>query len=78
VLFHFHDENEPAATTGVEGNVTDILLPSVGDVVRHRDSDGKFVLGRVTERVYMYDLPDGDNVQGSVIVTLTLRKLHLQ
>jgi hypothetical protein len=77
VLFHFHDQEEPSVSTGVEGNVTDLLLPSVGDIVRHRDTAGNMVLGRVSERTFRYDVCDGFDVNGSVVVTLTLNKLQV-
>ena len=37
ISFRFNHEDELTAETGVEGDVTDILLPAVGDVVDHRD-----------------------------------------
>ncbi len=78
VLFHFSDEQAASAATGVEGEVTDMILPCVGDLVRHADSGGTPVLGRVTERVYVYDLPNGINVDGSVTVTIMLQKMSVQ
>ncbi|HVG27767.1 MAG TPA: hypothetical protein VM865_09190 [Acidobacteriaceae bacterium] len=75
VVFHFSDEDEPRATTGVEGAVTDFILPAIGDLVRHRDMHGHAVLGRVTERIYVYDLPDGVGVDGAVTVTLLLERV---
>jgi hypothetical protein len=75
VLFHLNGEPGPSAVTGVQGEVTDILLPSVGDVVSHRDGEGAPFTGRVTERVFNYDLSDGHGVIGAVSVTLFLDRL---
>ena len=72
VLFHFNHESEPIAVTGVEGDVTDILLPSVGDLVRHRDSKNNAFTGRVTERIFEYTIRRGMAVEGAVAVTLCL------
>ena len=40
VLFKFNHEEAPVAVTGVEGDFTDLILPFVGDVIRHRDTKG--------------------------------------
>ena len=74
VEFHFNDESEASAVTGVDGNVTDLLLPAVGDVVSHRSADGKLWLGRVTQRMFTYAMPEGPAVDGEVTVTLSLHR----
>ncbi len=75
VLFQFQDEPTPAASTGVEGAVTDFILPCKGDLVRHRDFSGTPVLGRVQERIYLYDIASGVDVEGTVSVTVVLDKV---
>lgn len=77
LLFQFNHENSPAAATGIEGEVTDILLPAVGDFVRHSDSGHPFQ-GLVTERQFTYDMPTGDDIEGTVSVTLCLDRTTLQ
>ena len=72
VYFQFITESEPSAWTGIEGGATDLLLPSKGDLVTHRDVNGKLFSGIVAERNFSYDIPDGENVNGSVTVTLFL------
>ena len=79
ITLYFQVNNEPdaCAVTGAEGDVTDLILPNVGDVVSHRDVTGKPCLGRVTSRLFTYDLPDGDQVDGAVTVMLSLDRLPL-
>lgn len=77
VLFQFNHESEPSAATGIEGDVTDIILPAVGDVVEHSDSGHPFT-GKVTERKFKYAMPTGEDVGGSVIVTLCLDRTTVQ
>jgi hypothetical protein len=77
VLFQFNHESVPAAVTGIEGDVADILLPAVGDLVRHTDSGSPFQ-GRVTARMFEYDLPVGEDLDGKVSVTLCLDRPVLQ
>lgn len=72
VLFHFNHELSPVAVTGVEGDVTDILLPCVGDIVKHRDSEGRPFEGKVTERIFQYDVKQGMAVSGAVAITICL------
>ena len=72
VLFQFNHEDKPAAVTGIEGDVTDILLPIVGDLVRHNDSAGVPFEGKVTDRIFSYELPAGNAVDGAISVTLCL------
>lgn len=74
ILFHFNNEPAPVAVTGIEGDVTSILLPSVGDLVRHSDVEGRPFEGKVTERQFVYDIPHGMAVDGVVAVTLCLDK----
>lgn len=59
LAFRFNHEESPVAVTGVEGEVVDLLLPSVGDLVFHRDVNGRPFTGKVTERLFEYDLRDG-------------------
>jgi hypothetical protein len=77
VHFQFNDEPEPAASTGVEGTITDFILPSNGDLVRHRNVRGALVLGMVMQRIYVYDLTDGLDVDGTVTVTIMLEKVQV-
>ena len=77
VHFQFNDEAEPAASTGVEGAITDFILPSNGDLVRHRDVQGALVLGTVMQRIYVYDLANGLDVDGMVTVTIMLQKVRV-
>lgn len=71
VLFQFNHEKVPAAVTGIEGEIADILLPCVGDTVQHSDSGHPFE-GQVTKRLFQYDLPVGEEIEGTVTVTLCL------
>ena len=75
--FYFKDDTEAVATTGVAGDVTDFILPSVGDLVWHHDSTGIPIMGKVTERVYIYRLAEGVDVDGSVQVTLMLDRVPI-
>lgn len=77
VEFLFNHEAKPSAVSGVEGEVTDFILPSVGDLVRHSDSGAPFI-GKVTERIFSYNLPEGSNIDGSVRVTLSLDRIVVQ
>ena len=78
VLFKFNHENAPAAVTGVDGDIIDVLLPSVGDVVRHRDTQGSSFQGKVTNRICEYDLQQGLAVDGTIAVTLCLDRIAVQ
>ncbi len=77
VLFHFNHEPGPLAVTGVEGDVTDLLLPAVGDIVRHRDADGNPFKGRVTDRIFDYDVKQGVNTNGAITITLCLDRTRV-
>lgn len=77
VLFQFNHEGEPAAATGIQGDVTDIILPAVGDIVEHGDSGHSFT-GKVTERRFRHDMSTGEDVDGSVMVTLCLDHTTVQ
>ncbi len=72
VLFKFNHEIGPVAVTGVEGDVTDMLLPCVGDLVKHRDSEDKPFEGKVTDRIFEYDINQGMAVSGAVVITLCM------
>jgi hypothetical protein len=74
VRFLFNHEEVPFAVTGVEGEVSDVLLPSVGDLVQHSSDRAQFE-GRVTGRSFRYALPDGHDVDGDVTVTLSLDRV---
>jgi hypothetical protein len=74
--FQFSDEPEAAATTGVAGQVSDFILPCVGDFVSHQDIKGEKFLGKVLERHYRYTMSDGSDVDGSVAVTLILERIR--
>lgn len=75
VHFQLYDQNTPAAVTGVSGPITDFLLPSVGDMVRHCDDHGAVFTGRITDRLYSYDITGGVNVNGAVTVTLSMDRI---
>ena len=74
ITLHFvlNGRDTPSAVTGVEGPVTDLIVPSPGDFVEHRDMDGHAILGRVARRSYRYGLADGDAVDGEVSVFIWL------
>lgn len=73
LLFQFNGEREPSAVTGVEGEVTDLLLPSVGDVIEHRDAAGLAFRGRITDRIFKYEMPNAEFVLGGAIsITLCM------
>lgn len=78
VQFQMNDEPNACAVTGVEGDVTDFILPCVGDRVSHRDVAGKPCIGRVTERMFDYAVPNGIEVDGSVTVVLSLDRSRSQ
>ena len=78
VLFRFNNEPGPIAVTGVEGDVTDMILPCVGDIVEHSDSFGEPFRGKVTDRVYRYELAAGRAINGAVSVTLCLDRTTVQ
>lgn len=78
VQFQFNHEPAPLAFTGVEGDVVDMLLPSVGDLVRHFDTAGAPFEGKVTDRTFSYDLPGGVAIQGTISVTLWLDRNTVQ
>ena len=77
VHFQMNHETEACAITGVEGDVTDFILPNVGDMVSHRDLDGKPCLGRVTERMFTYTVPNGVEIDGTVTVMLSMDRSQL-
>ncbi len=60
------------------GPVTDLLMPSVGDTVRHCDNHGAIFMGKITDRLFSYDITDGVNVDGDVTVTLSMDRVFLQ
>lgn len=78
IFFQFNNEALPIATTGVAGEVCDLLLPSVGDLVQHSDAGGKPFQGKVTDRIFTYNLPAGDAIDGMVSVTLRLDPTTIQ
>lgn len=78
VHFLFNDQDKPAATTGVCGAVSDFIVPGVGDMVRHCDDGGAVFLGRVSDRLYSYDITDGVNVDGDVTITLSMSRVPIQ
>jgi hypothetical protein len=78
ILFHFLDELEPAAVTEVEGAVTDVLLPLLGDTVCHRNAEGMRFRAHVIGRHFDYSLADGEGIDGSITVTLSLDRMISQ
>ena len=75
VLFHFSDESEPAAITEVEGDVTDVLVPLMGDTVCHRNAQGTRFRAHVIGRHFDYSLANGTLTDGRITVTLSLDRL---
>lgn len=75
ILFQITTERHPSAITEVEGAVTDVILPEVGDTVTHRDFAGQTFRGQVLGRHFDYQLSDGEDVSGSVTVVLSLKRL---
>ena len=73
ITFRFNDDPSLSAVTGVEGDIADVLLPSIGDVVEHVTAAGVPFSGRVSDRVFRYDLPNSSVVSGgSILITLHL------
>lgn len=75
LCFRMEDDREPTTITGVEGAVTDLIVPCVGDFVQHCDKAGRPFVARVIGRFYSYSIPSGEDVDGSVTVTLDLEKM---
>ncbi len=75
VQFQFNDEDAPSAVSGVAGQVSDFILPMVGDTVRHQDFGGKTFVGKVTSRLFNYELPPGIGVDGVVTVLIYLDRI---
>ncbi len=75
LLFHFYDEAEPAAVTEVEGAVTDVLVPLLGDTVSHRGFDGLRFRAQVVGRHFDYSLADGAGIDGTITVTLSMQRM---
>ncbi len=79
ILLHFFDSSQPSAVTAVDGDITDVMLPLLGDTICHRDAEGHRFRGAVIGRHFDYSLasdPEGGQVDGTITVTLTLS--HLQ
>ncbi len=73
ISFRFTGDPSPSAVTGVEGDIADVLLPCVGDLVEHVTPEGIPFSGRVAERVFRYEMPNSSFVSdGSISVTLLL------
>ncbi len=75
VVFQFHTEREAAAVTEIEGDVSDVVLPQVGDTVTHRDLEGHSFRAQILGRHFHYELNDGENVQGSITIVLSMKRL---
>ena len=75
ILFHFSDESQPAAITEVEGDVTDVLVPLMGDTVCHRNVEGERFRGQVIGRHFDYSLANGALTDGRITVTLSLDRV---
>ncbi len=75
ILFHFHDQGSPSAVTEIEGPVTDIVLPTVGDTITHTDFEGARFRAQVLGRHFDYSLSDGEDVDGAITVVLTIKHL---
>ena len=70
--FVLNGRSAPSAVTGVEGEVTDLILPNPGDFVEHRDFSGAPIMARVTQRSFRYHLSDGEDAMGEVAVVIWL------
>lgn len=80
IMFHFFDEQQPAAITVAEGPITDMLVPLLGDTICHRNAEGARFRGAVVGRHFDYSLADdyeGGEIDGTITVTLTLNRLQL-
>ncbi len=80
ILFHFFDELEPAAVTEVEGSITDVLMPLLGDTICHRNFEGMRFRAHVIGRHFDYSLAegmglDGAGTDGTITVTLSLDRM---
>jgi hypothetical protein len=80
ILFHFFNQSEPSAITVVEGAITDVLVPLLGDTVCHRDAQGARFRGAVVGRHFDYSLAndaEGGEIDGTITVTLSLTPLQM-
>jgi hypothetical protein len=80
ILFHFLNEAQPAAITVAEGPITDMLIPLLGDTVCHRDAKDDEFRGAVVGRHFDYRLAnglDGEEIDGTITVTLSLARLAI-
>ena len=75
VVFQFEGDANPSAVTEVEGQITDMLLPTPGDTVSHINLEGKRFEGEVLRRHFDFSLEDGLDISGVVTVTLTLKRM---
>ena len=75
ILFQFYNEGRPAAVTEVEGMVTDVLLPEVGDTLNHTDIEGNPFRAQVLGRHFDYALGQGKDVDGSLTVVLSMKRI---
>ena len=74
--FVLNGRDSPSAVTGVEGPVTDLIVPSPGDYVEHKDFDGNPIMARVTQRSYRYLLSEGEEADGEVAVIIWLEEVR--
>ena len=75
ILFHFMHEPELSAVTVAQGEMTDLLLPALGDTVSPTDFEGSRFRGSVVRRHFDYSLAQGhsgEEVDGTITVTLSL------
>jgi hypothetical protein len=80
IMFHFFNEQEPAAITVAEGPITDMLVPLLGDTVCHRNAEGDRFRGAVVGRHFDYSLAsdaEGGEIDGTITVTLSLSRLQM-
>lgn len=81
ILFQFVNEAEPSAVTVAEGAITDMILPLLGDTICHRNARGERFRGSVVGRHFDYSLAngrDGEEIDGTITVTLSLSPLAMQ
>ncbi len=74
--FVLNGRESPSAVTGVEGPVTDLIVPAPGDYVEHKDFDGNSILAKVTQRSYRYLLSEGETADGEVAVIIWLDEVQ--
>lgn len=78
IRFQVNNEPNACAVTGVEGDVTDLILPAVGDIVSHCDQEGMPMIDMVTHRLFTYAMPNGVGIGGDVMIMLSIERSSVQ